>query len=203
MPIHNFDHKQEFVSIDKIPDFRSEEERNNSLLSTYNHQSNDIAYAERMAEEVILLSGAWVTVHPRAINNGNRDEVWDEDADPKYLRGTKMKGFFAPKPVETELTKWGVDAPNQTTIWFSRAQVYKTFGSRMISEGDLIILPHNTMAVTQNDGREGIGTRMDRFRVLNSSDQGMFKYRWIYWTCVLENLSGDVTIDVDYGGEKT
>jgi len=198
MPIYDFDDKQQFISIDKVPDFRSDEEKVNSPLSVYNHNNPDIAYAERLAEEAINIAGAWVTIFKRAINSGNKDDTWNEDADPKYERSKRLKGYFAPKPVETQLTKFGVDAENKTTIWFSRANVFKEFGAKMISEGDVIIVPHNTMAVIQNDAREGIGTKMDRYRVLNSSDDGNFKFRWLYWTCVLENLTGDVDIDVSF-----
>ena len=198
MPIYNFDNKQSYVTIDKVPDFRSDEEKLNSLLSIYNHGNPDIAYAERLAEEIINISGAWVTVYPRAINSGNRDDIWDEDADPKFHRGVKLKGYFAPKPVAAQMTKWGIDAPNQTSVWFSRANIYKLFGNRMVTEGDIIILPHNTMSVIQDDNRDGLGTKMDRFRVISASDQGNFKFRWIYWVCACENITGDPTVDVEF-----
>ena len=203
MPLYSFDQKQEFISIDKIPDFRSDEEKLNSPLSTYNHQSPDLAYAERIVEEMINLSGAWVTVYLRAINSGNKDETWDEDADPKFFKGIKIKGYFAPKPVESVLTKWGVDTPNQTKIWFSRANVYKLFSNRMISAGDLIVVPHNTMSIVQIDARDGVGTRMDRFRVINAADDGNFKYRWLYWQATCENLTGDPSIDAPFIPEKS
>lgn len=202
MPEYNFDYHQDFISIDKTNDFRSDEERFNSLLSTYNHQSPDIAYAERLAEELMNLSGAWVTVFRRTIKTGNRDEVWDEDADPTYLKGIKLKGLFVPKPIEAQLSKFGVDTPNATKIWFSRANVFKLFSNRMIFEGDIIIVPHNTMSIIQNDARDGVGTRMDRYRVLSGSDVGNFKYRWLYWECNLENLTGDANIDVEFANEN-
>jgi hypothetical protein len=202
MPLYNFNDKQQFISIDNIPDFRSDEEKVNSPLSIYNHDSNDLAYAERLAEESINISGAWVQVYKLGVNSG-KDDVWEEDADPKYERGIKLKGFFAPKPVETQLTKFGIDIENHTTIWFSRAVVFKTFGSKMISEGDVIVVPHNTMAIVQSDVRAGVGTRMDRYRVLNSADEGNFKYRWLYWTCILENLTGDIDLDVQFARENS
>lgn len=198
MPLYDFDPHQEFISIDKLPDLRSDQERLNSLLSTYNHQSNDLSYAERLAEEIINIAGAWITVHPRQRNHANKDEVWEEDADPVYGNGVKIKGKLVPEPTAIQLTRWGVDTPNKTTIHFSRAVVLKAFGKRMIAEGDVLIVPHNTLTVTQStDLRDGPMNRIDSFRVLQSGDTGNFKYRWLYWSVVVENLTGDLTIQVD------
>jgi hypothetical protein len=163
LSIHDFDFHQQFVTIDKVPDNRTDAEKLNSPLSVYNHDSPDIAYAERQAEEIINLSGAWLTVFKRTRNQGNRDDVWDEDADPTYKGGIKLKGYIVPQPAETTLTKFGVDVENNTTIHFCRAIIYKTFGDLMISEGDILIIPHNTLTVVQNtDLRTGMGNRMDR-----------------------------------------
>jgi hypothetical protein len=195
------DMHQEFISIDKVVDSRSDAEKLNSQLAA-DGGSADIAYAERSAEEIINLSGVLVTVFKRTRNHGNKDEVWDEDADPTYKGGIKLKGMFVPKPAEAQLTKWGVDVENQTTIHFSRAVVLMTFGNEMISEGDVIIIPHNTLSVVQNtDLRTGIGNRLDRYRVLKASDTGNFRYRWLYWSCLLENLTGDQTIDPVFSSE--
>ena len=203
MPIYDFDPHQEFSSIDKMPDHRSDDERFNSPLSLYNHQSADIAYAERMADELINLSGAWITVYGRKHNEANRDDVWDEDADPTYGKGTRLKGKFIPAPAEITLTKWGVDVPNQTTIHFSRTNVLKLFGKRMIAEGDVLVVPHNTLTVTQStDMRDGVDNRIDRYRVIKSSDVGNFKYRWLYWACLVQAITGDQTIDVEFSKES-
>ena len=73
----------------------------------------------------------------------------------------------------------------------------------MISEGDILLIPHNTMAVTQNtDLRDGPGNLIERFRVINGFDTGNFKYRWLYWSCLCENITGDPTIDVTFAGGK-
>ncbi len=198
MALYNFDPHQEFVSIDKLPDLRSDAERLNSPLSSYNHQSPDIAYAERLAEEIVNISGAWITVFPRQRNHANKDEIWEEDADPVYGNGIKLKGKLVPAPTAIQLTRWGVDTPNKTTVHFSRANVFKTFGKRMISEGDVLVIPHNTLAITQStDLRDGPMNRIDSYRVLQSGDTGNFKYRWLYWSVVVENLTGDQTIQVD------
>jgi hypothetical protein len=198
MPLYNFDPHQEFISIDKLPDLRSDEEKLNSPLSSYNHQSNDLAYAERLAEEIVNISGAWITVFPRQRNQASKDEVWDEDADPVYSNGVKIKGKLVPEPTAIQLTRWGVDTPNKTTVHFSRANVFKLFGKHMIGEGDVLIIPHNTLAITQStDLRDGPMNRIDSYRVLQSGDTGNFKYRWLYWSVVVENLTGDRTIQVD------
>jgi hypothetical protein len=202
MSLYNFDTHQQFVTIDNVPDPRTDAEKLNSMLSVYNHDNNDIALMERQVEELINISGAFVTIFKRNRNQANRDEIFDEDADPTYTRGVKLKGMFIPQPAEAQLTRWGVDIQNQTTIHFSRANVFKTFGKFMITEGDIAIIPHNTLTVAQvTDLREGIGNRLDRYRVIKSSDTVNFKYRWMYWSCILENLTGDTSIDVDFSKE--
>lgn len=202
--IYNFDPHQDFVSIDNLPDHRSEEERLNSLLSVYNHQNPDIAYGERLAEEMINLSGAWITVFRRTKKDGHKDEIWEENADPTYRNGIKLKGRFAPQPAEVTLNKFGVDLENKTTIQFSRASVFKTFGKDMIAEGDILIVPHNTLTVVQStDLRDGPLNRVDTYRVLKANDIGNFKYRWLYWACTVENVTGDKSIQVDFRQEQS
>jgi hypothetical protein len=202
MPIYDFSDKQLYVTIDNnVQDNRTDAEKDNSALNIYNPQNPDIAYAERMVEEAVNLAGAPVTVFKR-MHHGSKDEVWEEDPDPTYARGVKLKGFFAPNPAEIQMTKWGIDTPNQLIINFSRAVVFKLFSFKMISEGDVLIVPHNTLTVVQNvDLREGIGNRLDRYRVIKSTDTGNYKYRWLYWTCTLENITGDVSVDVNFSKE--
>jgi len=202
MAIYDFDFQQQFISIDKLPDFRSDQERINSPLSVYNHDSADLAYAERLSEEIINISGAAVFIFKRVRNQANRDEIWEEDADPTYKAGVMLKGRMAPEPAEISLTRWGVDVPNRTAITFSRAVIYKTFGVEMIVEGDVLVVPHNTMIGTQfTDVRSGVGNRMDQYVVVKSGDTGNFKYRWLYWTLSVQSLSGDDTIQIDFRKE--
>ena len=199
MGIHNFQSTgQEFISIDKIPDHRSEDEKTNSPLAIYNHDSPDIAYAERLAEELINLSGAWVTLFLRTDNLGSADEIWDEDPDPTYKNGMKLKGYFVPEPPNVELTKWGVDVPNKTAVIFSRAILFKALERRMVRPGDIIEVPHNTLSPIQNSTPHESRNTMKRYRVLNAADSGNFRYRWLYYKCSVELLTGDVTIDVEH-----
>jgi hypothetical protein len=201
MTIHSFDFQQQFSTIDTLADPRSEAQKQLSLLSSYNHGSPDLAYAERMAEEAVNISGAPIMVYKRRRNQ--RDEVWEEDADPTYHKGVRTKGFFVPEPAEISLTRYGVDVPNQTTVVFARAIVLKLFSHRMIAEGDILIVPHNTLIGTQfTDMRDGSAeNRIDQYRVLKSGDTGNFKYRWLYWSCTVENVTGDQTIQIDFRQE--
>ena len=197
--ILDFDPHQQYSTIDNRPDFRSDAERTSSLLSIYNHRNPDIAYTERLAEELINICGAWITVYKRTRDTGNKDEVWDEDADPKYKVGVRLKGKFVPEPAEISQTRWGVDVQNQTTVNFARTSVLKQFGKETISEGDILIVPHNTLTVVQStDLRDGIHNRVDTYRVLKSSDVGNFKYRWLYWACLVQNITGDPSIQVNF-----
>jgi len=204
MPLHDFDYRQKFVSAQAGDDLRTEAEQVFTPLSVFDHGQPELAYAELLSEEICNISGAMITVYRRTRNRGNADEVWDEDADPTYENGVKIKGYFVPKPAESQLTKWGLDTPNQTIVHFSRSLVFRTFGKRMVSEGDVLIVPHNTLlAVQETDLREGPSNRIDRYRVLRPSDTGSFKYRWLYWSCVVENLTGDLTVDVEFRKENS
>jgi hypothetical protein len=204
MAIIDFDFHQQFDTRDKLPDHRSDGEILNSPLSSFNHDSSDISYAERLAEEIVNVSGAWITVFKRNRNVGGGDKVWDEDSSPSYDKGRKLKGYFEPSPAEILLSKWGVDVENKFQIHFSRSSVLQTFGINMISEGDVLIVPHNTLTVAQNvDLREGIGNRLDTFRVIKSSDTGNFKYRWLYWSVLCENVTGDESIQVEFRNERS
>lgn len=204
MGIYNFDPHQQFSSIDKLPDHRDDGDRLNSPLSLFNHDSMDLAWAERQAEELINLSGAWLTIFKMNRKTGNRDEVWDEDADPTFRNGKKIKGWFAPKPAEAMLKQFGVDIENDATIFFSRANVLQQFGKEMIAEGDIIIVPHNTLHPAQStDSRDGPMNRIDTYKVMKATDTGNFKYRWLYWSCSCQNILGDPSMQVDHRTEPS
>lgn len=194
------DTRQQLVTIDAIPDFRSKEEKQFTLLSLYDHSKADIAYAERLAEEIINISGAWVTVFLKEPKRDTRaDEVWDEDADPLYRSGIKTKAYFKPEPVQSELTRWGVDTATKATIVFSRAAIFQEdgIGSRLLLPGDVIEAPYNY--ATKFD------TGPYRFRILNVKHDGFFEYRWLYLHAVCELITGDDALQVrtnnkDIGG---
>lgn len=196
MGIHQFDSPQEkFISIDNLPDYRSEVEKFLTPISIYNHDSPDLALSERMAEEVINISGAVVTVYIRMPKGDSEQlEVWDEDADPVYANGLMMKAYFKPEPVLTELTKWGVDVPIRVTLVFSRAMILKELGHRMLQPGDVIQAPYN-LPDTHNKG-------IMRFRVLNSTQEGFFKYRWLYNKVICELITGDEALDVKFNNQS-
>lgn len=198
MSIHNFSMGQEFISIDNLPDHRTEQEKQFTDLSLFNHDSPDLAYYERNAEELVNISGAWTTIFLRTDNNGTVDEVWEEDPDPTYKAGEKLKGYFAPDKIAIELTKWGVDTPNKTAVVYSRAVLFKRFGRRMLRPGDVIEIPHNTLSPVQEAPIGGQVNRIDKYRIIDVGDTGNFKYRWLYYRCFVENLTGDVTIQIEH-----
>lgn len=200
--IYNFDGSQQYATNGQ-PDFRSDAEQLNSPLQSYDPNNPDLAYAEKQAQEMINLAGAWITVYKRLRNELKKDEVWEEDADPSYGTPIKIKGVFSPSPAEIKLTRWGVDVPNQFDISFSRANVLELFGRNMIAEGDVLVVPTNTLAITQNtDLRDGADNRLDMFRVVKSVDAGSFKYRYLYWLCTVMALTGDRTVDVIFRGNN-
>lgn len=167
--------------------FRSDVEREFPLIQLHDPDSPDIAFAINIAEEMINISGALVEVYQRTDNN-SYDDVWEEDPDPTYKSGVKLKGYFVPQPIAVQLTPWGLDAPNQTTIMFSRKRILQEFGEkRMIRAGDIIQLPY-----------DGALLRPQRYRVLNSADAGNFRYTWLYFSCIVESITDDETLDISH-----
>ena len=194
MPVHDFfrnfnEGDERFSSIDDLPDHRSEIEKQHTPLSVYNHDKPDLALAERWAEEVINISGAWTTLFLKEPNLDRDDleDVWDEDADPLYQQGRDMKAWFKVDSLNIELTRWGVDTPLQITITYPRAILAKEVGmERLLTVGDVIEAPYNAPKMRGQA----------RFRVLNAYDAGMFHYRWLYYTAVCELITGDDALQV-------
>lgn len=184
----NFGIAERLISIDDVPDHRSDVEKVFSPISIYNPLKPDMGYAERMALELIHISGAWIRLFVRT-DNADYNKVYDEDPNPSYKNGILLKAFFKPEPVQIELTKWGVDAPNTTTVVFARSEILQQFGEkRMIRAGDMVEIPHNST---------GPGAAR-RFRVIDATDQGNFMYRWLYFSALVQNITDDKTLDIDH-----
>lgn len=200
MPVHDFfrnfnETDERFSSIDDLPDHRSDIEKQHTPLSVYNHDKPDLAYAERLAEEVINISGGWVTLYLKEplVDQNNLDDVWDEDADPIYQQGRDMKAWFKLDSLNLELTRWGIDSPLQITVVFPRAILIKEVGEdRLITVGDVIEVPYNAPKLRGPA----------RFRVLNAYDSGSFHYRWLYYTAVCELLISDTALNVPHRDNK-
>jgi hypothetical protein len=196
MPVYDFfrsfgGEEQRFSSIENLPDFRSSVEKQSTPLSLYNHAKPDLAFAERLAEEAINISGAWVTLYLKEPNldHDDLDDIWDEDADPIYQVGRDMKAWFKVDSLNIELTQWGVDSPLQTTVIFPRAVLAQEVGmNRLLTVGDVLELPYNAPKLRGPA----------RFRVLNAYDSGMYHYRWLYYTAVCELLPADTALNVPH-----
>jgi len=179
MGIYDFDKSEKYSNLDERVDFRSDDSILNPLQSIYDHNSPDIATAEMIALENLRVCGAWVTVLPKSEDN-KFTAVWMEDANPTYYSGYDFKAFFPPAPPEVILTKFGHDAPNKFDISFSRAEVIKVLGERLIRIGDIVIVPHNSLVL-----------KAKRYRVLHVAEKGNFRYRWIYISVSVENINFD------------
>ena len=166
--------------------FRSDMEREHPLIQLHDTDSADHAFVASIAAEITNIAGADVIVYPRT-ESESYDQVYEEDPDPTYKNGKHLKAYFVPQPIAAQLTPFGVDAPNQTTVVFNKEQVYKEFGNRMIRIGDIVSLPYNAS-----------GLKPDRYRVLNAFDSGNFRYNWLYWSCVVETLTDDSIVDIDH-----
>lgn len=195
MAIHNFDDKQKYTSLDQATDFRSLEEQTNNLSAIYDHENPDIANMEREALTIVNDAGAWLKIYHRTNDLGQVDEVWEEDANPLYLQPVPVKGMFTPDSVATALNKYGVETKVKFDVHFSRANLLYMFGDRLIRQGDVIEVPHNTLIQTQST--EFIGGKnslIDKFLVNEAKDTGNFNYRWLYWTCTVSNITADITV---------
>lgn len=196
MGLHNFSMDEQFSTIDKVPDFRTEEEKRFTPLSIYNHDKADIGYAERMAEELINVSGSWVMLFRRLPKSEiSEDEVWDEDADPIYADGMRLKAHVKPELIRVELTRFGVDIPLKATITFSRAVLLEEIGERLLIPGDIIEVPYNIPSFQRAEPSKAFKSST-RFRILNSFPTGNFMYRWLYQAATSELVTGDKALRV-------
>jgi hypothetical protein len=188
-------HIPEYSSIQNVPDHRSDQEKLSSPLSIFDQNNPEIANMERQALDYIHTSGAWTQVYLRSNALLEVDEVWEEDANPVYDLPKPFKGQFAPEPMSAALNKWGYEANTKFKINYSRAELLDALGNRLIRAGDVIAIPHNTLIQQQNtefvDGPIGLA---DKFRVVGAQDIGNYNYRWLYWTCTVELLTGDITV---------
>ena len=60
--------------------------------------------------------------------------------------------------------------------------------NRLITVGDVIEVPYNAPKLRGPA----------RFRVLNAYDDGMWRYRWLYYTAVCELLISDKALNVPH-----
>lgn len=196
MAIYSFDSGSgQFSSMDQVPDFRTEAEQTSSPLSLYNN--TDTGYAERMANELINLSGAAVTLYLKEPKRDAKEiEVWDEDADPIYRNGINLKAYFKPEPTQQELTRWGYDQRLRITAVFSRGMLLAQpgIGKRLLLPGDVVDAPYN------------LPSNFDygpfRFRIINTKQSGFFEYRWLYVEAACELLTGDEALKVPFNKPK-
>lgn len=184
-----------YSSMQQFPDFRSGEQQENSKLSIFNEDNPEIARMEREAFDYIQSSGAITNIYLRAQDLGAVDEVWEEDNNPIYNTPASVKGQFVPDKMSTALIKFGIESNAKFEVNYSRAQLFDLFGSRMIRKGDVIQIPHNTLVQTQNtefiDGQLGLA---DKFRIIDAYDVGNYNYHWLYWQCIVELLTGDISV---------
>lgn len=180
---------QEFTSLNN-PDY---DVRNN--VAIFDDTNPEIARMEREALEYISISGADTKIYLRVNDLGGVDEVWEEDSQPLYEQPVLVKGQYVPDAMNLALSKWGYESNSSFDINYSRANLSSLFGPRLIRVGDVIEIYHNTLVQTQNteflDGNLGLA---NKFRVLRATDKGNFNYRWLYWSCTVELLTGNISV---------
>lgn len=185
--IYSFDpNDQKFVSIDAVPDFRTEAEKTLTSHAIYNHDKPDIGYVERLAEEFINVSGAGVRVYLKQTDvSEGVDNDFDEDAHAVFSNPILLKAYFKPEPKTIELKKFGVDTTTQITLVFHRATLLLNplIGDRLIVPGDLIRVPYNSI----DERTQGPMV----IRVHNATPLGNYHYRFIYHQVTGEPISGD------------
>lgn len=164
-------------------DFRSDMEKNNPLIQLHDDDNVDHDLAAGLANELVNISGAQVSVYIRT-DHSSYDNVWEEEPAPTYKSAKRLKAYFVPEPIKSKLTLYGVDVQANITIMFSRSDVFNMFRDRMIRVGDVIDVPYN-----------GAVIQPGKYRVTNAFDMGNFRYKWLYWACHVENITDDITID--------
>jgi len=186
MPVHDFNssgNAADFTSA--FQSGRTDTQRDNSPLSIYNSERNDIALARSQAEEQMALVGAETLIFTRT-NNGDYDRVFDEDPNPTYDVPVGIRGFWKFESIQTELAKWGVDTSIKLDINYTHMSIFAQFGERMLRPGDVIQIPYGSVPITPKN-----------FRILNSTPSGNYHYAWMYFTCQVEQLTADITVRVE------
>lgn len=157
------------------------------LLAQFNHSNLDIQQARLRANEIINISGAKVMVYLRT-DNADYDSTWDEDPNPTYWKPWPLKAVYSPKPLETEMKKWGPDTKINDQFVFSYEHIFDIAKERMLRVGDVIRIDYN-LNLSKLNVRD--------FRILNGTPFGNYKYNWLYYACEVENLTGDITVQPD------
>lgn len=180
--------------MDELPDLRSDIEREASPIQVFDHLNPDISLAERRAKESMDVGGAWVKVYLKMITKRpdniameglqTAEEIWNEDPTPIYSNAISMKGYFKPDAQKFELTKFGIDSAMKISITFLRSDLLKNnmIGDRLIKPGDQIEIPYNDI----NEKNFPM-----RVTVVDASNVGNYRYRWIYWKVVCEISKND------------
>lgn len=186
MPIYTFS-----SLVDPSPqiDFRSDVEKSSPLLQQHDPGSPDIATAQRVAREWINVAGAFVNVFTRT-DNYDVDEVYDADFDPTYWNKFEIKAFFVPKPLELELTKWGVDASSKTKVIFCKQELQERVGDRLMRPYDVIRIPYNSTI---------LGPK--HFLVKHAREAGNYRYTWLYVECEVDILAADIAVKPEPDGQ--
>lgn len=170
-------------SRERLATHRTDVQRTFPLIQQHDAQSQDHGLASSLAEEIVQIGGGLVTVYLKGKSTAY-DDVWEEDADPVYSSGIRLKAHFVPQPVEAQLTLWGIDTESKPTIIFAKEEVIREVGDRLIIVGDLVDVPYNA-----------VGIKPDRYLVNNSFDVGNFRYNWLYWGCTCETAPNDYAMD--------
>jgi len=185
MAIYNFNSKKElFSTVDKIPDPRTDEQKENSPISLYNHDIPDIALEERRVQELIEISGVPIIAYKYKVIEHVKDSVqdlWNEEQTKIYDSGTWVKGIVKMDLFQQYLTKFGIDTPLKLNVNFSRTKLLDIFGEELIRVGDVLRIPLNIP-----------GKKFPHyFLVTEAHSSSNFRFRWLYWTCQTVLLVND------------
>jgi hypothetical protein len=182
--IHRFGQTDQIALPVPTASLRSEADGFNPLYQVHDLESADIGTVQRIAKEMINISGAIIKIHTRT-SNADIVDTHDEDPDPTYWPPRILKGVFAPQPLEFELTQWGVDAgDNKTEITFHLGEIWESFGDRLLRPGDLLEVPYNSISEQ----------KPKYYRINNAQESGNYRYTWLYLKCQTTLLLGDVNL---------
>lgn len=114
-----------------------EEEESASLLSLYDKSNPDKNMFNLVDDEIIKLSGSEILVYKYYPAN-DKDDVYGE-ARSKVINNIPIKVFgnYDPRPLEENLTQFGVEVQNDQVFIFNKSHIERKLG-RTIINGDIL-----------------------------------------------------------------
>ena len=109
----------------------------NSEMSMFDLDNPDIGLFDLIDDELVRLAGSKLMIY-KYIRDTNFDDVYQEDTQKVISkRGIVVEGFYDPRPVEENLSGFGLEIENDQVFTFNKSYIeYKL--KRPLIAGDVI-----------------------------------------------------------------